>query len=416
MRLDYAWIVAALIFVCLLGAAGVRAAPGVLIVPLQQSFGWSRTTISSAIAINVLLYGFAGPFVAATIQRFGVRRTVLAGLTLLLVAVGASTQMTAPWQLLLTWGLLVGMGSGAIAVVLAAAIVNRWFVERRGLVMGALTASTATGTLVFLPLFASLAEHHGWQSVAWVIVAVLALAMVLVAWLLPESPQAIGARPYGARDDETAAASAPWATENPIVTAFRVLGQALRVRDFWLLFGSFFICGLSTNGLIGTHLIASCIDNGLPAVRGATLLALMGIFDLLGTTASGWLSDRYDNRLLLFIYYGLRGLSLLYLPYSGFDTFGLTLFAVFFGLDWLATVPPTMRLTTQVFGVRDAPVVFGWIFAGHMMGAAVAASGAGALREWLGTYNLAFLIAGAVCGIAALMVLTIPKQIVPGAV
>lgn len=406
-RWHYAWLVAGLTFLCLMASAATRSAPGVLIVPLEQSFGWSRATVSAAVSVGIVLYGFVGPFAAACMQRFGIRRTVLAGLVWLLVAVTASTRMTAAWQLLLTWGLMVGIGCGSLAVVLAAAVVNRWFVERRGLVMGILTASTATGQLVFLPVYAALVEAWGWTSVAWTITAVLALALPLVFWLLPESPQAIGLAPYGApagwRPDASPAT-------NPVTTAFATLARAARRRDFWLLFSSFFVCGLSTNGLIGTHLIASCIDNGLPAQRGATLLAMIGAFDMLGTMASGWLSDRYDNRVLLFAFYAARGLSLLYLPYSGFGTEGLLLFAVIYGLDWVATVPPTVRLTTQLFGTTDGPVVFGWIFAGHMIGAATAASGAGLLREWLGSYGLSFLIAGAVCGVAALMVLTIPDR------
>ena len=411
-RVHAAWIVAGLIFLCLMASAGIRSAPGVLIVPLEQHFGWHRATVSAAVSVGILLYGLVGPFAAACMQRFGIRRTILGGLSLLLFAVTVSTQMTAVWQLMLTWGLMVGVGCGSIAVVLAAAIVNRWFVARRGLVMGLLTASTATGQLIFLPAFAALIESHGWQSVAWTIAGVLVLAIPLVLWLLPESPEAVGLKPYGAPDDYQPATPS---LANPVVTAFATLIRAARCREFWLLFGSFFVCGLSTNGLIGTHLIASCIDNGLPAMRGASLLALIGACDMVGTVISGWLSDRYDNRWLLFAYYGLRGLSLFYLPYSGFDVTGLSLFAVFYGLDWVATVPPTARLTTQRFGAVDGPVVFGWVFAGHMIGAATAASGAGLLREAMGTYNTAFLIAGAICGIAALIVLTLPRAAPPGA-
>ena len=403
-RPHYSWVVMGLAFLCLLAAAGVRATPGVLIVPLEQGLGWSRATISLAVAVNVFLYGLMGPFAAACMQRFGIRRTVLSALSLLAVVVAASTQMTAVWQLMLTWGVLVGIGSGCVAVVLAAAVVNRWFVERRGLVMGILTASTATGQLVFLPLLAAVVEHGGWQPVAWIVAGVAAGVVVLASLLLPESPKEIGQRAYGAKGDE-AVQDGPLV--NPVVTAFRVLGRAVRVRDFWLQFASFFVCGLSSSGLIGTHLISACIDAGLPAVKGASLLAMMGIFDLIGTTASGWLSDRYDNRLLLFFYYGLRGLSLLYLPYSGFAPAGLLLFAVFYGLDWIATVPPTLRLTTQVFGAEDAPVVFGWVVAGHQLGAAVAAYGAGVLRETFGNYTMAYLSAGGMCVVAALMVMTI---------
>ncbi|HZR36745.1 MAG TPA: MFS transporter [Nevskia sp.] len=406
-RLHYSWVVMAVIFLCLLAAAGVRATPGVLIVPWQQSLGWDRAVISLAIAINVFLYGLMGPFAAACMQRFGIRRTVLSALALLAVVVAASTRMSATWQLMLGWGVLVGTGSGFIAVVLAAAVVNRWFSQRRGLVMGILTASTATGQLVFLPLLAAVVEHGGWRPVALIVSGVAAAVALLALLLLPESPREVGQRPYGAAPGEEPPAEPQ---VNPLLRALRVLGQAVRVRDFWLLFFSFFVCGLSSSGLIGTHLISACIDAGLPATSGARLLAMMGVFDLIGTTASGWLSDRYDNRLLLFFYYGLRGLALLYLPYSGYAPLGLFLFAVFYGLDWIATVPPTVRLTNQVFGVQDAPVVFGWVVAGHQLGAAVAAYGAGLLRETLGSYTSAYFTAGAFCVIAALMVTSIARR------
>ena len=406
-RLHYSWVVMAVTFLCLLAAAGVRATPGVLIVPWQQSLGWDRAVISLAIAINVFLYGLMGPFAAACMQRFGIRRTVLTALAVLALVVAASTRMSATWQLMLTWGVLVGTGSGFIAVVLAAAVVNRWFSERRGLVMGILTASTATGQLVFLPMLAAVVEHGGWRPVALIVAGVAGAVALLAALLLPESPRDVRLLPYGAKPGEEPPAQPQ---VNPIKRAFGVLGQAMRVRDFWLLFASFFVCGLSSSGLIGTHLISACIDNGLPATSGAKLLAMMGIFDLIGTTASGWLSDRYDNRLLLFFYYGLRGLALIYLPYSGYAPLGLFVFAVFYGLDWIATVPPTVRLTNQTFGVQDAPVVFGWVVAGHQLGAAVAAYGAGVLRESLGNYTSSYFIAGAFCVIAALMVTSIGRR------
>jgi predicted MFS family arabinose efflux permease len=403
--LHYGWIAVAATFLCLLAAAGVRATPGVLMVPWQQSLGWSRGTISLALAINVFLYGLMGPFAAACMQRFGIRRTVLSALALLALTVAASSRMSSSWQLMLAWGVLVGTGSGFVAVVLGAAVVNRWFVERRGLMMGILTASTATGQLVFLPMLAAVVEHGGWRPVVWIVAGVAAAVAAIAALLLPESPQELGLRPYGAKGPEAAAA----AHGNPIAIAFRTLGRAVRVRDFWLLSASFFVCGFSANGLIGTHLISACIDAGLPPTAGAKLLALMGVFDLIGTTLSGWLSDRYDSRLLLFFYYGLRGLALIYLPYSAYAEPGLLVFAVFYGLDWIATVPPTVRLTTQAFGSQDGPVVFGWIVACHQLGAAVAAYGAGVLRDALGSYNVAYFSAGAVCVLAALMVTTIGR-------
>ncbi|MCC6473432.1 MAG: MFS transporter [Burkholderiales bacterium] len=406
-RLHYAWIVAGLVFVLLLCAAGVRSAPGVLIVPLEHSLGWDRATISAAIAVHLVLLGAMGPFAGATMLRFGVRRTVLAALALLAIGIGASTQMTQPWHLMLTWGLMVGIGSGLAATVLAATVVNRWFTERRGLVMGLLTAASAMGQLVFLPLLALISEAAGWRAVAWTVAAVMACLVPIIAWLMVERPRDLGLRSYGAAPGEIEAGQ--MASGNPVGIAWRSLQRALPTRDFWLLAGTFFVCGLSTNGLIGTHFIAFCFDGGLPEVRAAGILAMMGMFNLVGTALSGWLSDRYDCRWLLFWYYGLRGLSLLYLPYSDLSWWGLGLFAVFYGLDWIATVPPTLRITTDVFGRRDAAVVFGWIFMCHQLGAGIAAFGGGAVRNAFGAYTGAFLVAGLACAVAALAVLAIQR-------
>jgi len=412
-RLHYGWIVAAVTFLALLAAAGVRATPSVLIVPLEQSFGWTRGTISVAISVNIFLYGLMGPFAGALMLRIGIRRTVMLALGLMAATIAVSTFITAPWQLVLTWGILIGLGSGTVALVLGATIVSRWFTARRGLVMGILTASTATGQLVFLPMLASVAESSGWRPVAWIAACVAAAMVPLVALFMRDQPRDVGLRPYG---DDGMTQSAAESQANPIVVALATLARVSRSRDFWLLFLSFFVCGLSTNGLIGTHLIAACFDQGIPEVRAASLLAMMGIFDLIGTTLSGWLSDRYDSRWLLFWYYGLRGLSLVFLPYSGFTFYGLTLFAVFYGLDWIATVPPTVRLIGDNFGKQETPVIFGWVLAGHQMGAAVAAFGAGTLRTELGSYLEAFVIAGIACIATAIMVLWIgrAKALGPG--
>ncbi|HXZ01940.1 MAG TPA: MFS transporter [Stellaceae bacterium] len=411
-RVHYAWIVAAVTFLVLLAAVGIRVTPSVLIVPLERDFGWSRGTISFAISLNIVLYGLIGPFAGALMQQLGIRRTVLLALALVGASVAASTLMTAPWQLVLAWGLAVGLGTGVTALVLGATIVNRWFAKQQGLVMGIIAASTATGQLVFLPLLAALAESAGWRPVVWV-AAVVAVAMIpVVALLLPESPAAIGLAPYGAAEN---AAMGGVARANPVHLALAALGRASRSGGFWLLFASFFICGASTNGLIGTHLISYCFDYGIPEVQGASLLAVMGVFDLVGTTASGWLSDRFDSRYLLFWYYGLRGLSLLYLPYSGFSLYGLSIFAVFYGLDWLATVPPTVRLATDLFGAQDAPIIFGWLLAGHQLGAGVTAFEAGLLRSLLGAYLVPVLISGTFCLLAALLVLYIGRGRAGGA-
>jgi len=405
----YAFVVAGVTFVTMLTVAGVRSAPGVLIVPWESAFGWERSTVSGAAAVGIFLYGLMGPFAAALMQGFGVRRTITLALSLLSLSAALSLFMTEPWQLVATWGVLSGLGSGCVAFVLAATIVNRWFKSNRGLVMGILSASTATGNLVFLPALAKLSEH-GWRPVVIAVAIATAALIPVVRILMPERPADIGAEPYGSPP------GAPTASEttraNPLRTAFATLAGAARMRDFWLLLATFFICGFTTHGLIGTHLIPMCSDYGIAAVDAAGLLAMMGMFDLIGTTASGWLTDRFDARNLLFIYYGLRGLSLIYLPYTDFTFYGLSLFAVFYGLDWIATVPPTLRLTNAIFGDKSAPIVFGWIAAGHQIGAASAAFLGGALRSAQGGYIEAFFIAGAAALLAAGLSLFIARPMV----
>ena len=411
-RVHYAWIVAGVTFLILLTAAAIRAIPGVLIVPLEQTFGWSRATVSFAVSVNLLLYGLCGPFAASLMERFGVRRITLLSLCAVTVGVALTTVMRSPWQLVLLWGVVVGIGTGAMALVLAATIANRWFVARRGLVIGILTASTATGQLLFLPLLAAVVQHTGWRAAALVMTGVALLLMPIVLIFMRDRPRDLGLRAFG----DTPDAVSPARPAPKPAGALAALVEGSRSRDFWLLAGSFFICGLSTNGLIGTHLIPASMDHGIPAVTAAGLLAAMGVFDLIGTTVSGWLSDRWDNRWLLFGYYGLRGLSLMVLPYAyGSEYFGLTLFAVFYGLDWVATVPPTVRLTETLFGKHRVGIMYGWIAVAHQMGAATAAFGAGVLRTWFGSYQVAFTGAGFVCLIAALMVLAIGHgQIVTG--
>ncbi len=396
---DYAFVVVGVVFVSLIAAAGLRSAPGVLLTPWHKAFGWDRSVVSLAAAIGIFLYGLAGPFAAALMQSIGVRRTLVGALLLMAFSTGISAFMTQPWQLILTWGVLSGLASGGVAMVLAATIVNRWFVVRRGLITGLLTASTATGTLIFLPILAWIAETFGWRPVVLSISAAAAVLAPLALLLIPERPQDIGLPPYGASPD----APPPPApvVANPIRNAFSALAEAVRVPDFWFLAGGFFICGFTTNGLVGTHLISFCGDHGMPEVKAAGLLALMGLFDLFGTTGSGWLTDRFDSRKLLFVYYAIRGLSLIYLPFSDFSLTSLSIFAVFYGLDWIATVPPTLRLANQAFGEQRAPIVFGWIAAGHQLGAATAAFMAGALRSMQGRYLEAFVIAGCTGLVAA---------------
>jgi sugar phosphate permease len=403
-RLHYAWVVALVTFVVLLVTAGIRATPGLLMVPLETEFGWSRAAISAAVAINIALFGLIGPFAASAMNRWGIRRLVVCALGLLAIAVGLTTQMHSQWQMTLLWGVCVGTGTGVTSMVLAAVVATRWFDARRGTVLGALSAANATGQLVFLPLLASVVERYGWRAAALVVsgAAVIVFAVVLV--FMRDRPEDLGLRPYGQPADGVPTAASA-------LTPFAALRLAIRSRAFWVLAGTFFVCGASTNGLIGTHLIAACHDYGIPQMRSAQLLALMGIFDILGTTASGWLTDRYSSRHLLFGYYTLRGLSLLYLPFTLQNgASGLGMFAVFYGLDWVATVPPTVRLTGEAFGRENTGVVYGWIGASHQLGASLAAFGAGTIRTVAGDYRLAFWIAGAFCVLAGASFLTIGRR------
>src|SRR5690349_3001947 len=401
-----AWLALIVTFLVLLSAAAVRATPGVLFLPLEREFHWSRSAVSLAVSVNILLYGLVGPFAGALMQRLGVRRTTIMALTLLAAGVSLATLVRQPWQLVLLWGVVVGSGSGMAALVLGATIVNRWFVARRGLAMGILTASTATGQLIFLPLLASVIERHGWRFGILLVAAAATLMIPIVFTLLRERPADLGITAYGG----TAGAAPTPATANPARIAIEALADGLRSRDFWLLALTFVICGASTNGLVGTHLIPAAHDHGIPEVRAASLLAIMGIFDLAGTTASGWLSDRWDSRRLLAWYYALRGLSLLFLPFAlGAPGTALWVFAVFYGLDWIATVPPTVKLATDAFGSARAPVMFGWIAAGHQVGAALTALTAGWVRTTLGDYQVAFWASGGLCLVAALLALQVRR-------
>jgi sugar phosphate permease len=407
-NIHYGWVVVAVTFLTMLVTAGAMGAPGVLIVPLEREFGWDNTQISTALALRLLLFGLFGPFAAAFMNRFGLRRVMLCALTLIAAGLIASLAMTQVWQLVLLWGLVVGVGSGLTAIVLAATVATRWFTQRRGLVVGLLAASSATGQLVFLPLIAELTERFGWRMALVFVCGLLAAAAVVALALMRDRPSDLDLPPYG----ETAVIPPPAAGAGLVsllLAPLEVLREAARVPLFWVLFGTFFICGSSTNGLIQTHFITLCGDYGLTAVTAASVLAMMGVFDFIGTIGSGLLSDRFDNRWLLFWYYGLRGLSLLYLPFTDFSFYGLSLFAVFYGLDWIATVPPTVKLTADRFGRERAGIFFAWIFAGHQLGAASAAFGAGFSRTEFASYLPAFFVAGVLCLLAAALVLTIAK-------
>ncbi len=396
-RIHPAWWAAAVTFLALVGAAGFRAVPGVLMHPLHEEFGWSISTISLAVAVNMALYGLTAPFAAALMERFGIRRVVTAALLVVAAGSGLTVFMTASWQLVLCWGVLVGLGTGSMALALVATVTGRWFVARRGLVSGVLTAGGAAGALVFLPLVAMVSERWGWRPAA-LGVAFAALAVApFVVWLLRDRPRDVGAVPYGgtALDDR-----------DPVRTgaarlAVRALFGAARTGPFWYLAGGMMICGATTMGLIQPHFIPAAGDHGMPTTVAAGLLALVGLFDVVGTIASGWLTDRVDPRYLLLAYYVLRGFSLALLPllFGPGVAPSMLAFIVFYGLDWVATIPPTMALCREVFGAA-APVVFGWTFASHQVGAAIMALAAGIVRDELGAYDLAWYVGGGLCLLA----------------
>lgn len=405
----YGWAVVAATFLTMLATAGAMGSAGVMIAPLQQEFGWTTAEVSAALAVRLVLFGLMGPFAAAFMNHFGIRRVVATALLLIAGGLLASMAMTEHWHLLLLWGVVVGLGTGMTALVLGATVATRWFVQRRGLVVGLLTASNATGQLVFLPLLAGLTGQFGWRAALVFVVGMLLLALLLIALLMRDHPAELGLPAYG----QDSLAPPPMRRQGLgtlLASPLVALRQAAQTRTFWVLFASFFICGLSTNGLIQTHWISLCGDFGVAPVGAAGMLAVIGVFDLVGTILSGWLADRYDNRWLLFWFYALRGLSLLYLPFTDFSLVALGVFAVFYGLDWVATVPPTVRLAAERFGPDRAGLVFGWIFAGHQLGAATAAFAAGSARTEFATYLPALFVAGGACLVAALLVLSISRR------
>jgi MFS family permease len=411
VSLHRAWFVAAVAFVTIIGAAAFRSLPGLLIDPLHQEFGWSRGTISAAVSINLALYGLTAPFAAALMDRFGIRRVVAVALTVIALGSGLTYWMTAAWQLLLCWGLLVGLGSGSMALAFAATVTNRWFTERRGLVTGILTAASASGQLIFLPVLSWLVDEYDWRPAA-VTVALAALAVVPFVWLLlRDHPADVGLKPYGAKEFVPKPPPVPGAARR----AIKVLVSAARTGPFWLLAGSFAICGASTNGLIQTHFVPAAHDEHMPIQAAASLLAVIGVFDVVGTIASGWLTDRIEPRRLLAVYYALRGISLLFLPMLLAPSVHppMLLFIVFYGLDWVATVPPTVALCRELYG-EDSAIVFGWVLASHQVGAALVAFLGGVARDVFGTYDMVWYSSGALCAAATLMVLVIRRRTVDG--
>ncbi|TFI41974.1 MFS transporter [Rhodococcus sp. 1R11] len=401
-RLHPAWIVAAVAFLALVGAAGFRAAPSVLMVPLQEEFGWPRSMLSLAVGVNLVLFGLTAPFAAALMERFGIRAVTSTALVVVAAGSALSVFVTQSWQLVLTWGVMIGLGTGSMALVFAAVVTNRWFVQRRGLVSGVLTAGSATGQLIFLPLIAQLVDRSGWRAASFLIAGGSLIVVPFVLRWLRNMPADVGVTPYGAPADYVPPAAV--STVNPARAAVQALRDASRVRTFWALVLGFAICGATTNGLIGTHFIPSAHDHGMHETTAAGLLAVVGIFDIVGTIASGWLTDRVNPRYLLAAYYGFRGISLLFLPWLLSATIqpSIVIFVVIYGLDWVATVPPTIALCREVFGDKGS-LVFGWVFASHQIGAGIASVVAGVVRDATGAYTMAWFGAAGLCAVAAVV-------------
>lgn len=405
-RIHRAWSVAAVTFVTIIGAAAFASLPGLLIEPLHREFDWSRGTIGFAVSVNLALYGLTAPFAAALMDRFGIRKVVALALTVIAAGSLLTVWMTASWQLVLYWGVLVGLGSGSMALAFAATVTNRWFAARKGLVTGILTAAGASGQLIFLPLLSWLVERHGWRPAA-VTVALSALAVVPFVWLLlRDHPADVGLAPYGATEPVAKPAPALGAARRAVT----VLLRAARTGPFWLLAGTFAICGASTNGLVKTHFVPAAHDHGMPVTAAASLLAVIGVFDVAGTIASGWFTDRFEARRLLAVYYALRGISLLFLPMLLAPAVHppMLFFIVFYGLDWVATVPPTIALCREQYG-EDSAIVFGWVLASHQVGAAVVAFLGGVARDVFGSYDVVWYAAGALCAVAAIMSMIIRR-------
>ncbi|THA38208.1 MFS transporter [Streptomyces sp. A1547] len=405
-RIHRAWFVAAVTFVTIIGAAAFASLPGLLIEPLHEEFDWSRGTVGFAVSVNLALYGLTAPFAAALMDRFGIRKVVALALLVISGGTVATLWMTASWQLVLFWGVLVGLGSGSMALAFAATVTNRWFTARRGLVTGILTAAGASGQLIFLPLLSWLVVHHGWRPAA-VTVALAALAVVPFVWLLlRDHPADVGLAPYGGTYAEKPA-PAPGAARRAVTVLFK----AARTGPFWLLAGTFAICGASTNGLVKTHFVPAAHDHGMPVTAAAGLLAVIGVFDVVGTIASGWFTDRFEARRLLAVYYALRGVSLMFLPMLLAPSVHppMLFFIIFYGLDWVATVPPTIALCREHYG-EDSAIVFGWVLASHQVGAAVVAFLGGLARDAFGSYDLVWYASGALCAMAALMAMVIRRR------
>ncbi|MEU9606663.1 MFS transporter [Streptomyces sp. NPDC048057] len=401
-----AWLVAAVAGLTIVTAGAFSTMPGLLLDPLHDEFQWSRGSIGFASAVNMVLYGLTAPFAAALMDRFGMRRVVTCAL--LTIAAGAllTTTMTSAWQLTLFWGLLVGLGTGSMAMAFAATVTNRWFVKRRGLVTGVLASASVFGQMIFLPGLAWVVDTYSWRP-ANITLALGALVVGPLVWLfLRDHPADVGQRAYGAKEFQPEPAPVPGAAHR----AVRVLNDSARTTPFWLMASAFAICGASTNGIMWTHFTPAAHDHGMPTTVAASLLAAIGVFNVGGTIASGWLTDRHDARRLLGIYFGLRGLLLMFLPLMMSATVQVSMmfFVALFGLLDLATVPPIVALCREFYG-EDSAIVFGWVNAAHQVGAALIAFAGGVARDLFGSYDVVWVAVGVLCAMAALLSLVIQR-------
>jgi MFS family permease len=408
-RFYYGWVIVALSFTTTLIGAGIRSSPSVLIHPLESEFGWNRAAIASAISLNLFLFGTAAPISGWLLDRYGPRRVMLGSLSLLVLGVTGTIFMTKLWQLIVLWGVVVGLGAGGASSVLSATVAQRWFVARRGLVLGFLNSASSTGQLIFLPLLMAIIVYSGWRTGSMLLVAACVLMILLLAKWMKNDPADVGLQPYGSRVSGPDSTQAPQTRAGVKPDPEISFSQVIRTPTFWLLCGSFFICGGTANGLVGTHLIPHSIDHGIPEIKAAATIGVMGGMNFVGTLISGWLTDRVNPRKLLALVYALRGCSLFILPFVT-DFSHLFVFAIIYGLDWFATVPPTIALTADTFGKRAIGTIYGWIFLAHQIGAALAAMGGGVIRVWFGDYHLAFIIGGFMGLIAAGIALSIPRS------
>jgi MFS family permease len=387
----YAWLVAAATFVALMVSAAIRALPGVLILPFEAEFGWQRDWITIGVAINILLYGISGPIVGRWMDSKGPRGVTLVAVALLLLGGFSTLTITQVWQFDLYWGLLVGAGAGGIAMVLVASVVSRWFDTRRGLVTGILGVAVSTGQIIFIPVVMWLSVVAGWRAGVLVAMGLLAFVVLpLLVLVFRDDPQQVGLRRFGATDAR-AVADAPAGPPGEATPMRRVL----RTLDFWWLAGGFFICGYTTNGLMGTHFISHATEHGIAEVTAAGLFGLMGGLNILGTIGSGMLCDRVQNRrVVLASFYFFRGGSLLVLPFISDSASLLAVFSILYGLSWYATAPANQLLIADIFGRRSVGQIYGWVFFSHQVGGALAAYLGGITHVWFGDYQVAFISAG----------------------